>query len=566
MVGSLLSRNELLLGAKLGPYEILRFIGQGGTAGVFEGRHTVLGKLVAIKILHEHLAMDANVANRFVREGRITAQLRHPHAIDVLDVGEERGVTYLVMELLEGTSLGAHLADHRVLAIDEALKILFPVSAALAHAHGQGIVHRDVKPGNVFLARDARGTIVPKLLDFGISKLVESGAPVTHTDAVVGTVRYMAPEQTMGGKFATAKSDQYSLAAVLYECVAGSAPFAHDGFYEQLEAVRSEELKPPSARNPQLPNGLDTVVVRALDRDPARRFANVRAFAAALLPFATSALADAWRRDFVDSSAAAKPSASRSSATMKAVRLASASREESPASGQRRRHTPAVGMVSAPVEVKVTERAPRPPPAPAKADEWIVPFPKPRDQIEDAKHFRSTWITASQATLRGLGVWEKYEAALDPKHRDALLAAVAGLWMPMDVARAHYMACDSLGFPEAQLVEIGRSAMRRANATTLSLVSRMAQGVGVTPWTALSQSPRFRAATLDGGWIGIARLGPKEARVEYLGYPLAGIPYNRVTWRGIVIGTVELFCKKAYVKEIPAMCDHRTVGLKLSWV
>jgi serine/threonine-protein kinase len=110
-VGTPLTRNEILLGAKLGPYEIVRFLGQGGTASVFEGRHALLRKLVAIKILHEHLANDASVASRFVQEGKITAQLRHPHAIDVLDVGEERGVAYLVMELLDGTNLGARLGD-----------------------------------------------------------------------------------------------------------------------------------------------------------------------------------------------------------------------------------------------------------------------------------------------------------------------------------------------------------------------------------------------------------------------------------------------------------------------
>jgi serine/threonine protein kinase len=563
--GSLLTRNEVLLGAKLGPYEILRFIGQGGTASVFEARHTLLGKLVAIKILHEHLASDAEVAGRFVREARITAQLRHPHAIDVLDVGEERGVAYLVMELLAGSSLSARIIDHRALPIDEALAIVFPVAAALSYAHAQGIIHRDVKPGNVFLARDARGTIVPKLVDFGISKLEGAqGAPAqTETGILMGTVLYMAPEQTMGAKFATAKSDQYSLAAVLYECVAGYAPFTTEGFYELLEAIRKEVLKLPSARNPRLPKGLDDVVVRALDRDPGKRFASVRSFAAALLPFADAALADAWRRDFADSSAG-KVASSRSSSTMKAV--AAATGGEAPASGPRQRQAPVISPGALPRDVKIVDRPPRPPPSPREETEWLVPFPKPRHQIEDARHFRSTWITASQATLRGLGAWDRYEAAIDPQHRAALVAAVAGVWMPMDVARAHYTACDTLGFSESELVEIGRSAMRRANATTLSLVSRMAQGVGVTPWTALAQTPRFRAATLDGGFIGIAKLGPKEARVEYVGYPLAGIRYNRVTWRGIVIGTVELFCRKAYVKEMPAQCDQRTLVLKLSWV
>lgn len=573
-MGSPLTRNEILLGAKLGPYEVVRFIGQGGTASVFEGRHASLRKPVAIKILHEHLATDANVAARFVREGRIAAQLRHPHSLDVLDVGEERGVAYLVMELLDGNNLNARIIDHRALPLEEALTILFPVAAALAHAHGHGIIHRDVKPGNIFLARDARGTVVPKLVDFGISKIVDApeGEPLTVTNVVMGTVLYMAPEQTMGGKFSTAKSDQYSLAAVLYECVAGRTPFEADGFYELIEAVRTAPLKPPSVGNPRLPKGLDDVLLRALDRDPAKRYASVRAFAGELLPFASEALSAAWRRDFAESTGAAKPPSSpRSSVSVKSA-PAETQREPAHAKPSERRIASVVNLAVS-RDVKIVERAPeRAAAAPGasrgeeKATEWLVPFPKPRHQIEDAKHFRSTWITASQATLRGLGVWDRYEAAIDPKHRDAVVSAVAGVWLPMDVARAHYSACDTLGFSETELVEIGRSAMRRANATTLSLISRMAQGVGVTPWTALAQVPRFKSATLDDGFIGIARLGPKEARVEYVGYPLAGIRYNRVTWRGIVIGTVELFCKKAYAKEIPAQCDHRTLVLKLSWV
>ncbi len=198
--------------------------------------------------------------------------------------------------------------------------------------------------------------------------------------------------------------------------------------------------------------------------------------------------------------------------------------------------------------------------------EWVLPFPRPKAQIGDAKHFRSTWLTASQATIRGKGLGEKYEAALDPKHRDAVLAAVPGVWLPIEVAAAHYRACDTLGLPDSELVEVGRLAMRRANATTLAFVSRVAQGAGVTPWVALSHVQRFWSQTCDDGAIAVAKLGPKEARVEVVGYGLAGIRYNRVTFRGILLGSVELFCQKAYVKELTSQCDARTLVLRLSWV
>jgi hypothetical protein len=199
-------------------------------------------------------------------------------------------------------------------------------------------------------------------------------------------------------------------------------------------------------------------------------------------------------------------------------------------------------------------------------EDWHLPFPRPRDQIADAKHFRSTWLTASQATIRQRGLGAAYEAAIDPKHRAAVLSAVPGVWLPMDVAAAHYLACDHLELPESELVEIGRLAMRRANATALTFVSHLAQGAGVTPWTALSQVQRFWSATCDDGAIGVARLGPKEAKAEVVGYPLAWIRYNRVTFRGILLGCIELFCQKAYVKEVSKRCDKRTLVLRASWV
>jgi hypothetical protein len=196
----------------------------------------------------------------------------------------------------------------------------------------------------------------------------------------------------------------------------------------------------------------------------------------------------------------------------------------------------------------------------------VVPFPKPRAQIADAKHFRSTWLTASQATIRARGYGARYEAAIDREYRDRVLALVAGVWMPMEIARAHYTACDRLDLPTAELVDIGKAATQRANATTLSFMSRLAKGSGATPWTVLAQTPRLVSATADDGAVAVARLGPKEARVEFVGYPLAGIRYNRITMQGIVLAVVELLCKKAYVKEIASMCSERCLGMRVSWV
>jgi hypothetical protein len=204
-------------------------------------------------------------------------------------------------------------------------------------------------------------------------------------------------------------------------------------------------------------------------------------------------------------------------------------------------------------------------PSPAKPNEWVVPFPKPRGQIADATRFRSTWVTVSLATLRERGLFERYDAALDPAYREPILSTVPGVWLPLDVARAHYAACDTLELPDSELVDIGRSAVRRANATLLSFISRLAQGAGVTPWTVLGYTPRLWSVSNEGGCVAVARLGPKEARIEVVGFPLAAFRYNRIAVRGIVLGCVELFCTRAHVREIPSLCDSRSLGMRASW-
>jgi len=198
--------------------------------------------------------------------------------------------------------------------------------------------------------------------------------------------------------------------------------------------------------------------------------------------------------------------------------------------------------------------------------DWLVPFSKPRNQYADARQFRSTWLTASRTTLRELGYGAAYEAALDPVHREAILGAVPGVWLPMAVARAHYEAADKLDLTESQVVAIGIAATRRSNATMLSFMSRLAQGAGVTPWTALGYAPRLMANTSDGGAIAVARMGPKDAILELVGYPLASVRYNRIASRGIALGIIELFCKSAYAKQIDALTSAHTLGIRMAWV
>jgi hypothetical protein len=199
--------------------------------------------------------------------------------------------------------------------------------------------------------------------------------------------------------------------------------------------------------------------------------------------------------------------------------------------------------------------------------DWVVPLTLSRGQIADATHFRSTWLTASQATLRERGLFAKYETLIDPAKKSEVLGLIAGTWATMETAAAHYSACDALDLSTPELLEIGAAATRRANATHLAFVLRLAKGAGVTPWTILGQIQRIWDRTFQGGGqVGVARIGPKDARFEIIGYPLARLRYNRITMRGIANGLVELFCERSYVKEIPKLCNARSVGLHLSWV
>jgi serine/threonine protein kinase len=272
-----------------GPYRIIRRIGTGGMGSVFEAEDTGLGHRVALKLLHPHVAERPGAARRFLREGRAAARIRHPHVVQVFALGTDGDTPYLAMELLDGGNLSELLTWKGALPIADTLDLVLPVLTAVAAAHDAGVIHRDLKPSNVCISQGPCARPWPKVVDFGVSKVVAAGGvnEATLTETVIGTAAYMAPEQARAACNASFHSDQYSLAVMLYQCITGHLPFGGRSMYEVLESVMSAPVAPPSARAKDVPRALDEAVLRGMSRNPTDRFPSVRAFGHALLQFAS---------------------------------------------------------------------------------------------------------------------------------------------------------------------------------------------------------------------------------------------------------------------------------------
>jgi tRNA A-37 threonylcarbamoyl transferase component Bud32 len=266
-----------------GKYRLEMILGRGGMGTVYRATHTWTGRPVAVKLLHHEHAHDAASVSRFLREARAAAAVRHPNAVDVLDMGQdETGAAYLVLEYLEGDTLAAHLAQGRM-AVDEVVRCFVPILEALEELHKAGVVHRDLKPANVFLARAVRGGIIPKLLDFGVAKVLEANSSlVTTTGIVVGTPAYMAPEQAAGNGNVGPWTDIWAAGTVLYECLTGELPFSAPTPSLMLVDVMTKTAPRLSTKRPDLSPALCAVVDRALAKEPADRFSSCTAMADAL--------------------------------------------------------------------------------------------------------------------------------------------------------------------------------------------------------------------------------------------------------------------------------------------
>jgi serine/threonine-protein kinase len=295
-------------GTRLGKYELVRLLGAGGMGAVYEGIHTDMGKRVAIKTLSPAVAEIPGARARFLREAQLTSKVRHPHIVDVSDVGTEGGHAFLVMELLRGEDLSHRLERTGPLAPRELADIMLPVCSALVAAHDATIVHRDLKPHNIFLATGPHG-IEPKVLDFGISKSADglTASALTRTGSVIGTPYYLAPEQIQDARAATPSSDQYALGVILYECLSGRRPFEGESLFSVFNAIINERPEPLVSRRPDLPPGLERVVDRAMSAESAKRYPSVRALGRALLPFASPKAQVVWGDAFGPAEAEPEP-------------------------------------------------------------------------------------------------------------------------------------------------------------------------------------------------------------------------------------------------------------------
>ena len=265
-------------------YEILEALDSGGIALVYRAEHTALSRQVAVKVLRESSAERADFRARFEREARALAALAHPNIVSIIDFGWAEGSPYLVMELLEGRSLADLRDDEGQLPPERAFAIIRQVLRALSYVHQQGILHRDLKPGNVFLQALPDTTDHVKLLDFGFVKLTDetSSEQLTREGTVFGTPAYISPEQMLGQP-ATARSDQYAAGVLFFELLAGRRPF--EGSHRQMLVGKSREDAPPLGRvAPELiiAEELEAILARALSRDPAQRFEGVDTLLAAV--------------------------------------------------------------------------------------------------------------------------------------------------------------------------------------------------------------------------------------------------------------------------------------------
>ncbi|MGE5072722.1 MAG: protein kinase domain-containing protein, partial [Anaerolineae bacterium] len=263
---------SFVVGENVGPYRIVEQLGQGGMATVYRAFHAALDRYVAIKALHPAFGEDPNFQARFQREARLVAKLEHPHIVPIYDYAEHEGRPYLVMKYIEGDTLKARLA-RGPLTTAEITNVVDSVGSALAYAHKQGILHRDVKPSNVLLGTD--GHIW--LADFGLARIAQAAESTLSSDMIMGTPQYISPEQAMGDKKLDGGTDIYSFGVMLYELVVGRVPFNADTPFSIIHDHIYSPLPMPRAINTKVPEPVERVLLKALAKERAARYPDIDA-------------------------------------------------------------------------------------------------------------------------------------------------------------------------------------------------------------------------------------------------------------------------------------------------
>jgi serine/threonine-protein kinase len=269
-----------------GKYRIVRLIGEGGMGAVYEAKHTVIGKRVAVKVLLEKFHTNTDLVARLLQEARLASSIGHENIVDVIDFGTtDDGRSFVVMEFLEGEPLAQLVMREAPLPVERSLRIARQVASALGAAHAKGIYHRDVKPENVYLVRRGDADFV-KVVDFGISKAVKQGGEdpaesyrLTHTGLLLGTPLYMSPEQARGEDDLDHRVDIWALGVMLYECLTGEVPFHANNYLGIISQVLTRVAPPPSQLRPELgiPQAVETVVMNAMEKDRQRRYQTMAA-------------------------------------------------------------------------------------------------------------------------------------------------------------------------------------------------------------------------------------------------------------------------------------------------